>query len=365
MWAAERDAEDGAERGGLARRHRVPAQLLSSARALGLDLRHDLAPAIDAWRRQARGAVAGHLLLETTRQRAASALDAVGITWLPLKGVDLVSRGVFEPAERPCGDLDLLIARDDLEPARAALVAAGFVGLVDGPLQERYLREEGYAWQARDPMGALLELHWRLWGSAPDALPERVLDASLPAPDLGPTARRPRRAHAWLLAAVHLWLDPPPRAAGRFLDLVALAGDLEADEVVDEAVALGLELPVCLAAGVAGGLEFGGLAFEGKDAGDDHPRAVHRAIRDALAPRLRPPEKALLPSGGAGWRGLAHASTSSVALARLASGRSSRHGARALWRRLWPHPGLIEASTAPSAPWWLRRARFQWRRLRG
>lgn len=364
LAAAARDVE---EKGALAGRHRVPAQLLAAARDHGLYLRRDLGPAVDSWRRQMRGAAAGHLLLDAVRQRAAEALDSVDVDWLPLKGVDLVTRGVFEPAERPTGDIDLLVARADLEPARSALVAAGFVGLAEGPYQERYLREEGYAWQARGPGNALLELHWRLWGSAPADLPDRVLAASEPAPDLGPTARRPSLVHAWLLAAVHLWLDPPPRAAGRFVDLRAIAASVDstADSTVDsaddmgealrtEARALGLELPACLAAGVAATLW-----------PDDASTPLHRSLRDALRPSLRLPERRLVPRRRAGWLRVAELPTSTVALARLVSRRPSRHGTRALWRRVWPHPGLVEASTDASAPWPLRRVRFQWRHLFG
>ncbi|MEM9554809.1 MAG: nucleotidyltransferase family protein [Acidobacteriota bacterium] len=349
--AASNDAE------GTSRRQRVPAQLLARARAHGLDQRRDLAPAIDAWRRQTRAAAATHLVLDATTVLVGRALGRAGIDWLPLKGVDLVRRGVYDGAEqRPCGDLDLLIPGDALEAAREALEAAGCVGLASGPRAARYLRDEGYAWQARAPTGSLVELHWRLWGSAPAALADHLVDASRPAPELGPTARQATTVHAWLIAAFHLWLDPPPRAVGRFLDLVQVA-DTTADDdslgdaafrerLIAETEALGLQLPACLAAGVAADL------FE-------TARPTHTAILDALGASLRGPER-LLFAAHQGIRA-ADLPTGALAAARLTAGRGSRHGARAVGRRLWPHPGIVEDATRSdaSSPWPLRRLHFQ------
>ncbi len=122
-------------------------------------------------RRQAQRAAATQLLVQTDLERLSSALDR--IPWMLFKGCDLASRAFARPDHRPVADIDILIREHDLEQARSALEAAGWSALYDGPRSERYLKSEGYCWQAVRPGGSVLEVHYRLWGSVPEELAVR------------------------------------------------------------------------------------------------------------------------------------------------------------------------------------------------
>ncbi|HET9228542.1 MAG TPA: nucleotidyltransferase family protein, partial [Thermoanaerobaculia bacterium] len=190
----------------LARVHRVGPALALRARRLGI-----AGPAAESWRRGLIAVAAHRLHIEDRLRGVGAALGAAGVPWLPLKGCDLGARAYRDPEERPVGDIDVLIPRAELPRAQEALRAAGWRGFSDSPRMERYLRDEGYAWQAQDAAGVLLEVHVRLWGIVPAGMGAALLAAAVPDPGLGPTGRRLPFAHAWLVAAVHSWLNPPPR----------------------------------------------------------------------------------------------------------------------------------------------------------
>jgi hypothetical protein len=379
----------------LAKLHRVGPALALRARRLGIE-----GPSVASWRRALLGMTAHRLRIEERLAALGTTLGTASIAWLPIKGCDLGSRVYERPEERPVGDVDILIAEADYLRARAALEAAGWRSLVPGARVDAYLLEEGYAWQATDPSGLLLEVHHRLWGLVPAGFPAALLAASEPDPALGATARRLPLAHAWLLAAVHIWLNPPPRPLLAVWDLeriaaaepparphppspspIALpptgrggattqdpttqdtvAADVSAfgrgcplsrgmgerwergtgGEVLDAAVRLAMEwdlgLPAALAAAYAAGL---------------WTSEPNRRIAGRLMSTLRPAES--LTARRALESGVENASLESIVLARLLSFRSSRAGWRSLPRRIWAHPGIVEMETPTGRSWPARR----------
>ncbi|MEM8929602.1 MAG: nucleotidyltransferase family protein [Acidobacteriota bacterium] len=276
-----------------------------------------------------RRAAGRYLVLTARLDEAGAALDAVGVAWAPIKGMDVASRaGTYAtPEARPTADLDLLVHSRSLDPARDALQKAGWTSLVDGPNVERYLREEGYAWQARGPDGGLLELHHRLWGSVGAEVGDAMLDAAEPEGHAGSGRRRLRAEHAYLLAAVHAFLDAPPRPAFAFRDLVQLSrAGTNSTAIVEAADAFDLQLPVALAAKISHRLW-------------GHP--TDAAAVDGLQPKLRTTERTLLDA-----REDPEAITQpGLVAARHLARRRMRHSFhRMLVRRLWAHPGVVEAT---------------------
>jgi hypothetical protein len=299
--------------------------------------------AAEGWRGELRAAAATRMWLAAAAGDLVAILGEAGIPFAPIKGWDLGRRVYPSPEERPTSDLDLLLPPDRLDPALAALGAAGFRLLQTGKRAERYLREEGYAAALKAPAGQLVELHFRLWGSAPADLAAALLAAAAADPDLGQTARAIRLEHAYLLAAFHIFLDPPPRPAGAFRDLALLAAkNLDAAFLEEETRRFGLALPVGLASAAAGELF-----------GDESCRALAARLR----PTLRWPEQRVPWDADCGSRQLF--------LARLLAGRPSRHGWRLLWRRFWPHAGIVEAATPEGRSWARRRLWYLWNHWRG
>lgn len=181
------------------------------------------------------------------------------------------------------------------------------------------------------------DLHHDLWNSVPSRLAELALTSA--------DGRRPRAALRFVIAAVHGVLEPRPRRALDLLDLEAIrrstGGDLVA-EVCDACRETGLQLPVAVAAGLAGSA-FGGEAFD--------------ELRRRLVSECRGPERLLAVDD------IDDFSARRVTLLRLASGRPTRLGARSIWRQIWPHPGIVERDTPSSLPWWRRRLRRQLRAI--
>lgn len=314
----------------------------------------------EAWRRALTESIVTWLAVDEAAQRVGATLDAAGVGWVPIKGYDVATRFYAEREARPVADLDLLVEPGELGRARAALEAAGWRGLAAGDRQESYLREEGYAWQAGGGAPAVIELHYRLWGLAPERLGRSMLAEAVPGPpsDSGSaTGRRLPPAHAYLLAAVHAWTKERPRGLLDWLDLEHIASKSQADSapqqeggtsreeggtwgegVVEAAREWALELPVALSAAVGGRL---------------WPRGVHGEIAAALEPRLTRWERRVLDGLAAG--GPDRIAYRDVVLARLLSRRESRMGWRSVWRRLWPHPGVVAQRTPAEWSWARRR----------
>ncbi len=323
----------------LARIHRVGPALALRARRLGID-----GPAAQSWHRALIAVAAHRLHVEDRLGTVGAALGEAGVPWLPLKGCDLGARVYRQPEERPVGDIDLLVPRADLPRVQAALRAIGWRGLAESPRMERYLRDEGYAWQAQDAAGMLLEIHVRLWGIVPAGLGAALLAAAVPDPGLGSSGRRLPLAHAWLVAAVHSWLNPPPRPLLSWWDLerIAAAEPQMADQAARLAEDWDLQLPAGLAAAQVAAL---------------WPSTPNRTIADRLLGGLRPLERLAVRRGEAvGLR--------AIVLARLLSGRASRAGWRSLPRQVWAHPGIVEQETQAGQSWPARRLAHVLRALR-
>lgn len=324
---------DGAD----AERERVAAALALSAH------RHQVgAPTPPAWKRALHAQVARNFLLDAAAQVVARVLGEAAIPWMPIKGFDLASRVYLEREERRTSDLDILVPEEAWGTARGQLQAAGFRALAAETFHEHYLQHEGYAWQAWSPEGVLVELHFRLWGSAPASWARTLLANGTPDPQgLGPTGRRARFEDAYLIAAFHYWLDPPPRPWGPLRDLyrlLAVDPGLPA-RVAQEARRHQLQLPTVLASDLVARLF-------------DRPEA--EALAAELRPDLRFWERALPVD-----RNL---SLYRLAWARLVSRRPSRLGLRSLFRAFWPHPVVVAASTPAGWPWLWRRLWYVCRR---
>jgi len=100
------------------------------------------------------------MLLELIAIRLTEVLDAAGIPSLPLKGPFLGKTLYGELGRRPCGDIDLLVAREDLPGAIEAAGLLGYQAPDQGggegmPLLHARL---GHATGALPP----LEMHWRV-----------------------------------------------------------------------------------------------------------------------------------------------------------------------------------------------------------
>jgi hypothetical protein len=200
---------------------------------------------------------------------------------------------------------------------------------------EDYLETEGYNWHAWNDSGTLLELHFRLWGSTPAEWVEKVWAQALEAPELGTKARRPSWSDAFLLCAVHLWQLPPPHALVYFRELELIArrcGESVLEEVSASARRWGFSLQICLAALYTAHL---------------WQNPAMRRLAGALQTDLRLPERFLLRSATA--RGIDAASIGQLYVARLLSGRETRLGWKAGFRRLWPHPAVRARREADDA----------------
>jgi hypothetical protein len=298
----------------------------------------------ESWRQSLQLGMTRWMLVREAMQSVADVLAGAEIRWAPIKGYDVCSRFYDPPEARPTTDLDILVESTRLNDARRALAAAGWSGLFESLRSESYLRAEGYAWQATGPSAVLLEVHYRLWGMVEEGLGDRMMAAARPDPTLGGAACRLRGDHAYLLAAVHAWLRETPRSLADWRDLeqiLRVSDPEEIERVVVGAREASLELPTCLSAAVAERIwPSGGIS------------GGHRRIRDGLATGLSARERSVLKALDSG--GFNSVSTARVVLARLLSGRPSRGGWRPVWRRFWPHPGIVERET-PDDWWWPRR----------
>lgn len=243
---------------------------------------------------------------------------------MPIKGMDLGYRLWQGPEARPTCDLDVLVPVTRFAEARTTLAEMGWRGLDHGDRYENYLESEGYNWQAGNTSGTLLELHFRLWPSTPGGWVDEIWEQSLEAPVLGSMARCPSWSDAFLICAVHLWQVPPPHALLYFreLELIARrAGAPVLEGVEASARRWGVSLQVCLAALYVARL------WQNPD--------VQR-LASALESDLRFPERVLFRAAVA--RGIDAASIGQLWVARLLSGRQTRHGWKVAFRRLRPHP---------------------------
>jgi hypothetical protein len=109
---------------------------------------------------------AGAGMLAADLARALDVLDATGIRALAFKGVALATLAHGDFAARGAGDLDLLVAPDDLEVAHAALAEAGWAPSPEYPAPGpswawRHLVRTGNELPLTAP-SSMIDLHWHL-----------------------------------------------------------------------------------------------------------------------------------------------------------------------------------------------------------
>jgi hypothetical protein len=123
------------------------------ADSLPPDVVRELNARLEQLRRQA-------LLWDLERDRVLHALRRCGVTPLLLKGSALRERVYDDPTERSMGDLDLLVAPEEIERSMAALREAGYAPESE-QLMDAY-RLHHFHHILRHPRGFIVELHWGL-----------------------------------------------------------------------------------------------------------------------------------------------------------------------------------------------------------
>ncbi len=300
--------------------------------------------AVDAWRRSLIHATARRLALNHALEQVGAILDAAHIPWLPIKGMGLPPGTYERLEERPTTDLDVLIRPADLDRAVGVLRKAGWKDAHPDPLSWRFLKEEGYNWQAVGPSPVILELHFRLWGSVPETFVVDLFDRSRPDPARGSFARTIDPADAAILAAVHYWQTPTPRPLLFLWDLERLAAvvltETQREELVARATDAGLQLYMALSMGLVNALWPSEIAagllceLEGV-CGRFERRVLSRCSRVE-------PDRLTLGR---------------IVLARLLDRRPSRTGWMAPVRSVWPHPGTLASQFPTTSSRAVRRVR--------
>ena len=99
--------------------------------------------------------------MELGRDRVLAVLRSAGITPVVLKGAGLATTVFREPAERDLGDIDLLLAENEIDRAVSALGGHGYQ--VPGAEEvEAGYREHHFHVRVQRPDGIIVELHWNL-----------------------------------------------------------------------------------------------------------------------------------------------------------------------------------------------------------
>ena len=316
-----------------ARRHRMSPALFVAARDQGLG-----GKAVDDCQDSYVLSAARWVLFRAVLARIGEVLDSVDVRWIPLKGLDTAERFYPRPDLRPMSDLDVLVPAEQLEVAMDALEGNG-CSFPSTRLLERYQREEGYNWHGRADHNVSLELHYRLWGTVPNSLVEACWNSAVSSPDLGRQGFRLAPPMAFVVAAEHSWIHAGRPQFIYWWELKLIADRLEdAADVVEAAREQGLQFPVGLAAEYVGRLW-------------DHELCLE--IGRSLLKDIRAPERVAL--GRVRRRGIDAMTLEQLYVAMLLSRRPSRMGWKSVFRRVWPHAGIVESSTPAELSWWRRR----------
>jgi hypothetical protein len=184
----------------LARRHRIHLVL---AQAAGVRVQDAIVRA--ALSDDLRRAAIADLFRERELRRLIDLLDHAGVAALLLKGAGLAYTVYGAAHVRPRADLDVLIARTDLEAADRALIAGGWLHVVEQS-REAVTTQRHYALGGVPFCAEHLDLHWKI--SVPhvfrDALTFDELAArAVSIGSLGPAARTLSAPDALLLACLH------------------------------------------------------------------------------------------------------------------------------------------------------------------
>ncbi len=171
---------------------------------------------------------ARRLALEFTLVEVVTALTARDVRSLVLKGPAFARWLYDNPSDRMCGDLDLLVAPDDVDTARSALAGLGFEPLPAGTHAHERTHDE--RWLRRGPRRVAVELHHTLplAGVSPATLWARFSDGARTLEISCGSVETPGPAASALLVAMHAaWHDhgaaKPREDLARALRLVDLA----------------------------------------------------------------------------------------------------------------------------------------------
>lgn len=195
----------------------TPADLLDTCAESGIaELVHHRLARFDRsgdWPDEVRGALARRAhaaaAMELVRGRevagALDALAAAGVQPILFKGTAL-AHGLYEfPGSRPHADTDLLVPREQIEPARLAMAARGYSEplMTGGELvfcQFQMATHDGFG------ISHVFDIHWKISTQSlfADVLTyDDLASAALPLAALGPHARAAGPVHALLLACIH------------------------------------------------------------------------------------------------------------------------------------------------------------------
>lgn len=184
-----------------ARQHRVHLLLAATVGRIEAES----SPVAQQLLADARGAVAVDLVRERMLRGIVHSFERAGIDALLLKGAGLAYTLYSAPHMRPRSDLDMMVARLDLERAERALFASGWLRVPE-PDVELVATQRHYRPVAPSMVPEQLDLHWTV------AIPQVFRDAvsfeelrarSVPVPALGPAARTVGDMDALFIACLH------------------------------------------------------------------------------------------------------------------------------------------------------------------
>ncbi len=252
-----------------------------------LTVRHGVLPTVlsnlaadapAAWRDRLVEQAGLSLAVRGVAGETVAALAEAGVGHMILKGPEFADRLYDRPDLRSFTDLDLLVAREDVSAAGAALVSLGYTCATHAGLKHA----GGYGescWTRPDRPGVMVELHWNVVNSPAVQRGVSVELADLQV-DAGGPRMRPSSASMLLIAAVH-------GATGHAFDRLQIlcdirqaaggaAGEVDEDWLVDAARRTGAGLSL------AAGLDLCGRVF-GEAVGESLARRLGRTLRTRLA----------------------------------------------------------------------------------
>ena len=175
---ASSETVDWQRLGTIARRHRVMPLIWRNLRARpDMEMPAEIA---GQFREAARQNAANALRLTSHLVRIVSTLTAAGIRVLPLKGIALAARYYPDVAARHAGDIDLLVAPENMDRADVILRGMGYHRVTNTThvwAQAPFTEDTDYRLHFiyMSPDGVLIELHFRLHNN-PEILPVDVDD---------------------------------------------------------------------------------------------------------------------------------------------------------------------------------------------
>jgi hypothetical protein len=137
------------------------------------------------------------MIMQLERDNVLRTLEAHGVAPVLLKGSGLVSTAYSALAERDYGDIDILVAEGDINPAVAALATRGYNAPGTAAVNEGYLAHHFHVRVVR--AATIVELHWAMTLTRePYALNPAAVMREAVKHDAVPSARVPRAEHMLL-----------------------------------------------------------------------------------------------------------------------------------------------------------------------